>query len=86
MLSGFGSWIFKLGERPLLDSEGAKPSVPRSLSVLKARITVPRGEPPSTIWTCPVSSVTWISSNWISSFGIISTFRKASGCLAANCG
>ena len=85
-LSGFGNWTLRFGEIPLFAIAGAKPSVPRSLIVLKPRIMVPNGEPPSTIWTWPVSSWTWISSNWISSFGIIITFRSSSGWRAASCG
>ena len=40
---------------------------------LYALMTIPNGEPPSSVCTCPVSSTTVMSSNCISSFGISST-------------
>ena len=84
--SGLGSLIFMLGETPVPANAGARPCISLSLTCLKSMMTVPNGEPPSSLCSWPVSSTTTMLWNCISSFGIINAFLISIGCCSANCG
>ena len=79
MVLGSGKRTLRFGSTPLPAMAGESPSDARLDTLRKPRMMVPKGEPPSTVCTCPVSSSTSMAANCTSSLGITSTLRNSSG-------
>ena len=86
ILLGSGNCTFKLGILPLLASAGALPFTPLFSGIRNPRMIVPSGLPPSILCTCPVSSLTVMLWNCISSFGMFNTLPILYGCLRISSG